>query len=547
MTYKNLIKRNNFWKTVSVIRLSKMLANNTSNIENCADDQFKQITEGSVTMQYDKREAVFYNKVQVFNRDMSIEVIKLFSSTFLREKNDEYLKKIATFESLKAKNAENIKFPHAPKSGIDILDALAATGLRSIRYLKEIPNVNSVTINDISSDATAAALENCKRNGVDETKVTINNDDATLLMYSHRDPLKQYDVIDLDPYGSAVPFLDSAVQAVSDGGLLCVTCTDMPVLSGNFPETCYAKYGSAPLKSKFVHEMSLRILLHAIDSNANKYKRFIVPWLSLSVDFYVRVFVRVYESPAEVKKSVLRRGMLSQCTQCHSFHIQNLGKVKYGQKQAKAVSVELNDKVRADELPKVTSGMAFVPASLSIPLKCDECNGNFKFGGPFWMDNLHKQNVVDELLFQVTNSAYPPSTSPRIIGILSLISNELKDVPFFYDLADLASILRCKTPLMQDIQAAIINAGYRVSLFHRNPTSVKTDAPNIVIWDIMRSFCKINPPVGSTHKNSSEIAKAILSKNISIDVNFSVPSSLGELQDRYKGITRFPNNPGKFR
>ena len=108
MTYKNLIKRNNFWKTISVIRLSKMLANNTSNIENCAD-QFKQITEGSVTMQYDKREAVFYNKVQVFNRDMSIEVIKLFSSTFLREKNDEYLKKIATFESLKAKNAENIK------------------------------------------------------------------------------------------------------------------------------------------------------------------------------------------------------------------------------------------------------------------------------------------------------------------------------------------------------------------------------------------------------------------------------------------------------
>ena len=62
----------------------------------------------------------------------------------------------------------------------------------------------------------------------------------------------------------------------------------MPVLSGNYPETCFAKYGSMPLKAKYVHEMSLRILLHAIDSTANKYSRHIVPWISLSVDFYIR-------------------------------------------------------------------------------------------------------------------------------------------------------------------------------------------------------------------------------------------------------------------
>lgn len=35
--------------------------------------------------------------------------------------------------------------------GIHILDALAATGLRSIRYLKEIPHVRCVTINDLVS------------------------------------------------------------------------------------------------------------------------------------------------------------------------------------------------------------------------------------------------------------------------------------------------------------------------------------------------------------------------------------------------------------
>jgi tRNA (guanine26-N2/guanine27-N2)-dimethyltransferase len=59
-------------------------------------------------------------------------------------------------------------------------------------------------------------------------------------MYNHIIPGTQFDVVDLDPYGSASPFIDAAVQAVQDGGLLCVTCTDMQVLAGaNYSETWY--------------------------------------------------------------------------------------------------------------------------------------------------------------------------------------------------------------------------------------------------------------------------------------------------------------------
>lgn len=54
--------------------------------------------------------------------------------------------------------------------------------------------------------------------------------------YKHRKEKDQFDVIDLDPYGSASIFLDGAVQSVANGGLLCVTCTDMAVLSGKNPE-----------------------------------------------------------------------------------------------------------------------------------------------------------------------------------------------------------------------------------------------------------------------------------------------------------------------
>lgn len=37
-------------------------------------------------------------------------------------------------------------------------------------------------------------------------------------MYQHQRVSDRFDVIDLDPYGSPAPFLDSAVQAVSEGG-----------------------------------------------------------------------------------------------------------------------------------------------------------------------------------------------------------------------------------------------------------------------------------------------------------------------------------------
>lgn len=36
-----------------------------------------------------------------------------------------------------------------------------------------------------------------------------------------------YDAVDLDPYGTPAQLLDSAVQAVSEGGLLLITATDM--------------------------------------------------------------------------------------------------------------------------------------------------------------------------------------------------------------------------------------------------------------------------------------------------------------------------------
>ena len=41
---------------------------------------------------------------------------------------------------------------------------------------------------------------------------------SSALMYNHRSERNRVDVVDLDPYGTAAPFIDGAVQCVNDGG-----------------------------------------------------------------------------------------------------------------------------------------------------------------------------------------------------------------------------------------------------------------------------------------------------------------------------------------
>jgi len=108
-------------------------------------------------------------------------------------------------------------------------------GLRSIRYWKELYGVKSILVNDIEEEAVESIWRNLSHNGIDTTRVVPNKGDATwvhqglinskinslswsMVMYEHRQPGTQFDVIDLDPYGSAAMFLDSAVQSVSEGG-----------------------------------------------------------------------------------------------------------------------------------------------------------------------------------------------------------------------------------------------------------------------------------------------------------------------------------------
>ena len=121
-------------------------------------------------------------------------------------------------------------------------------------------------------------------------------------MYSRKDKfsqegyLEKFTVIDLDPYGTCIPFLDSAIQSVSEGGFLCVTSTDMRNLQGPEMARAFYLYGVSRAKVLCHQESAIRLILYSINSIANKYGRYIIPKFSYLSEYYLRVFFQVKSS-----------------------------------------------------------------------------------------------------------------------------------------------------------------------------------------------------------------------------------------------------------
>lgn len=456
-----------------------------------------------------KGNEVFYNPAQVVNRDLSIVVLNYFSHQLQAEAAQEDAQR-------KRPSRKGIRSTTAPREGLHILEGLAASGLRSVRYAKEIDGVAKVVANDMDPNVVDAMKRNIEFNGPEVVeRVVPSVGDARIVMMQNPNA---FDVVDLDPYGSPSQLLDSAVQAVADGGLICVTATDMAVLCGNNGEACFAKYGSYPLHKSYCHEMAVRIVLASIATAAARVKRYIVPVLSCSIDFYVRMFVRVYDSAAEVKNAATKVGHVYQSQGCDSFYWQRVGR-----KFVKGNSI----KYQPGHGPPV-------------PEICPETGSGFSIGGPYWAEPLHDVSWAKGVLALVRSRRERFAAFDKIQGLLTSCAEELPDVPLYLNLHDMCKTLRA-TPMRAEIfRSALINAGYRVSGTHCNPLGVKTDAPWDVIWDIMRCWVADHP----VKALPGSPAEKILAKAPQLKANFSrAPSAVQYNKKGKNKVARFPLNP----
>uniref|UniRef100_A0A093XHK6 tRNA (guanine(26)-N(2))-dimethyltransferase n=1 Tax=Talaromyces marneffei PM1 TaxID=1077442 RepID=A0A093XHK6_TALMA len=521
---------------------------------------------------FEQQVSVFYNPIQQFNRDLSVLAIKVFAKHHValiqqQNANKKLRRKKAKGKKRKREDGEETlgaggeeggevtKKHHGdgqeqgadeivsavvpPETEADpasttkpvkfqILDALSATGLRALRYAKEIPEATRIVSNDLSAAAVEAIKLNIKYNEV-ENIVRPNVGDARAYMYSLQGENnandgngKKFNVIDLDPYGSAGMFLDAAVQAVNDGGMLCVTCTDAAVFaSTGYPEKTYALYGGIPVRLPHGHEVGLRLILHAIASAAAKYGLSVEPLLSLSIDYYARVFVRVHKSPIEVKALSSTTMLMYSCDSgCGAWTTQYL----------------TNTKVKTAKDGHVHTNYCLGQAPTTSPC-CEHCGFKTHLAGPMWGGPLHNPDFIQKILDlipEVDPKTY--RTLYRIEGMLTTALEEDLDLattphgsqsedttaetkeepkpeeseptpiiprlspalrekyPFFVSLSALAKVLHTQTVPINLFRGALHGLGYRTTRSHTRPNSVRTDAPWDVLWEIMREWLRQDAP-----------------------------------------------------
>ncbi len=228
--------------------------------------RFKRIKEGlidlyvpAVDLPERGRARGFYNPVMEFDRDMSVVFVKLVKSK-------------------------------------TVLDAMSATGVRGIRYAKECDC--RVWLNDVNEKAVELIKRNVALNKIKSRILKMTWDDCNRVMVSNK-----FDFIDLDPYGSPVWSLDSAVQGLSrKGGFLAVTATDLGALFGRYPEACYRRYFFRSQKTDYSRELGARILVTAIIREFAKHDRAFIPLLTYYRRHYIRTYGKVVEKLSELEK-----------------------------------------------------------------------------------------------------------------------------------------------------------------------------------------------------------------------------------------------------
>ena len=293
-------------------------------------------------------------------------------------------------------------------------DQQSATGVRALRLVAESQTFERFLLTDSHPEAVRVLAANARS----APGVTVQRWDART---PPSDP--PFDYVDVDPYGSPLPFLPAAFGALAAEGVLAVTATDMMVLAGAQSAACYRLYGARPVRARLGSEGGLRILLAAIAREAARHDGGVDPLLAYVRGHHVRAYVR------------WRRGLRTPAP---------VGEIE----------------------PRAWAG-----PPLGGP-------GPF---GPLWLGRLFEAELVERL--QVPPSAQEPK---EVGALLDRFRAEARvDVPFYYEPNALARQLKEARPVpLAEFERQIRAAGFGFARTHVRPEGFRTDAPRSVVESI---------------------------------------------------------------
>jgi len=330
-------------------------------------------------------DSVFFNEQMAFNRDISVMLLR----------------------SLDRK--------------MSAADAMSATGSRAIRIAKECPDI-TVTANDRSSEAYELIKKNIDFNGL--VNCEASNKDLHILFSENT-----FDYVDIDPFGSPMPFLHSAIRGCRRKGIMAITATDTAPLAGAYRGKCERRYQSRPMRGPMCHESGLRILMASVARELAKFDRGMRPILSFYSDHYFRTYAEVIEG-------------------------------------ADAADDSLDRLVHMSYDPK------------TLERSCaKERNDEFRYG-PFWGGSLHNKDILKKM------NAAGTEKEKRCTKMLNLWKEELDHIPISYDVSEISSFLKVTSPRIENL-LEVMNRYGKASRSHTSPTAFRTD---LDLKDMLNAF-----------------------------------------------------------
>ncbi|ELZ30413.1 N(2),N(2)-dimethylguanosine tRNA methyltransferase [Halogeometricum pallidum JCM 14848] len=334
---------------------------------------------------------VFYNPTQELNRDVTVATLRAY-----RERDDR---------------------------ASSYLDAMAASGIRGVRAAAE---GFDVTCADLDEDAVELARENLARNGLDGEAVHRN---ANALMHE-----SVFDVVDLDPFGTPVPFADAAFASTRD--LVCVTATDTAPLCGAHQNSGIRKYSTLPQNTDYHPEMGLRVLLSAMVRTAARYDKAAVPVLSHVTRHYARAYLELDARATKADELLEELGHVYHCEDClerdHEF------------------------------------GLIAHP-----PEACPACGSSRTLvAGPLYLGPICEPAFVESVREHVTEEM---GEAKRARSMLDTVAEEF-DRPTHYDQHRLCKLWNRSATGMDEFLGELRAAGYEATRAHYSGTAFKTDA-----------------------------------------------------------------------
>ena len=90
------------------------------------------------------------------------------------------------------------------------------------------------------------------------------------------------------------------------------------------------------------------------------------------------------------------------------------------------------------------------------------------------------------------------------------IAEETVDVPLHYKLPLLLKSLKMVPMPLRTFRGTLKALGYSVSHFHREPEAIKTDAPNAVVYDLLRLWASLLTQLGQRNVSTRATRKTVV-------------------------------------